>query len=129
MGTKKARAKDKPAPKPRSLRKQLRRAEADLGKATAKRDRAQARVDAMSIIADEIRAQLAEAEKSDTADKDAAGKKGKAVETHREVRSNCSAASSAEPTVKEVSKPSQSVAPISSAAGSNSVSGASLTAL
>jgi len=61
---KKSRSRDKPAQKPKSLQKQLRKAEATLDKAVAKRDRAQARVDALSIIADEIRAQLAEVEKA-----------------------------------------------------------------
>ena len=63
MAKKKGRSKERPAPKPKSLHKQLRKAEAALQKAAAKRDRAQARVDALSIIADEIRAQLAEVEK------------------------------------------------------------------
>ena len=50
-------------PKPKRLRKQLRKAEKDLAKAEAKRDKAQARVEALTIIVDEIRAQLAEAER------------------------------------------------------------------
>lgn len=64
MAKKKGRAGDKPAGKPKSMRKQLRKAEADLAKATAKRDKAQARVEALSIIADEIRAQLADVDKA-----------------------------------------------------------------
>jgi hypothetical protein len=64
MAKKKSRGKDKPTPKPKSLRRQLRKAEAVLAKATAKRDKAQARVDAMSIIADELRAQLADVDKA-----------------------------------------------------------------
>jgi hypothetical protein len=55
---------DAPTRKPKGLRKQLHKAEADLAKAVAKRDKAQARVEAMSIIADEIRARLAEHEKA-----------------------------------------------------------------
>jgi hypothetical protein len=50
--------------KPRQLRKRLRKAEDQLADAVQKRDRAQARVEALSIIADEIRAQLADAEKA-----------------------------------------------------------------
>ena len=50
--------------KPRQLRKRLRKAEDQLADAQQKRDRAQARVEALSIIADEIRAQLAEADKA-----------------------------------------------------------------
>ena len=50
--------------KPRQLRKRLRKAEDQLADAQLKRDRAQARVEALSIIADEIRAQLAEADKA-----------------------------------------------------------------
>ena len=63
MAKKKGRSKERPAPKPKSLHKQLRKAKTALEKAAAKRDRAQARVDALSIIADEIRAQLAAVEK------------------------------------------------------------------
>lgn len=50
--------------KPRQLRKRLRKAEDQLADAVLKRDRAQARVEALSIIADETRAQLAEADKA-----------------------------------------------------------------
>ncbi len=50
----------------KQLRKRLRKAENQLLDASAKRDRAQARVEALSIIADELRAQLAEAEKAAT---------------------------------------------------------------
>ena len=49
---------------PKRLRKQLRKADGQLHKAQAKRARAQARVEARSIIADEIRAQLADADKA-----------------------------------------------------------------
>jgi hypothetical protein len=48
--------------KPKQLRKRLRKAEDQLADAQLKRDRAQARVEALSIIADEIRAQLSEAD-------------------------------------------------------------------
>jgi hypothetical protein len=68
MAKKKGRSKGKPAQKPKSLQKQLGKAEDTLDKAVAKRDRAQARVDALSIIADEIRAQLAEVEKARAAE-------------------------------------------------------------
>ncbi len=51
-------------PTSKQLRKRLRKAEDQLLDASAKRDRAQARVEALSIIADELRAQLAEAEKA-----------------------------------------------------------------
>jgi len=54
-----ARREASPA-KPKQLRKRLRKAEDQLEDARAKRDRAQARLDALAIIADEIRAQLAE---------------------------------------------------------------------
>jgi hypothetical protein len=56
--------------KPKQLRKRLRKAEDQLADAQLKRDRAQARLEALSIIADEIRAQLAEVEKA--AEQDAA---------------------------------------------------------
>jgi hypothetical protein len=52
------------ASRPRQLRKRLRKAEDQLADAQQKRDRAQARVEALNIIADEIRAQLAEADKA-----------------------------------------------------------------
>lgn len=55
------------AAKPKKLHKKLRKAEANLATAKGKRDRAQARVEALSIIADEIRAQLAETEKAKSA--------------------------------------------------------------
>jgi hypothetical protein len=54
--------------KPRQLRKRLRKAEDQLADAVQKRDRAQARVEALNIIADEIRAQLADLEKSENAE-------------------------------------------------------------
>ncbi len=50
----------------KQLRKRLHKSEDQLLDASAKRDRAQARVEALSIIADELRAQLAEAEKAAT---------------------------------------------------------------
>jgi hypothetical protein len=62
--TKKRKRADAPVGKPKGLRKQLRKAEADLAKAVAKRDKAQARVEAMGIIADELRSQLADREKA-----------------------------------------------------------------
>jgi hypothetical protein len=51
----------------RRLHKRLRRAEAELDTALKKRDRAQARVEALGIIADEIRATLAERARADAA--------------------------------------------------------------
>ena len=65
MGKKKAAGGDASTTKPKQLRKRLRKTEAELAKAEAKRDKAQARVEALAIIADEIRAQLAESEKSE----------------------------------------------------------------
>ena len=62
--------------KPKKLRKQLRKAEVGLAKAQTKRDRAQARVEALSIIADEIRAQIAESEKAAPASKAATSTDG-----------------------------------------------------
>ena len=62
MGKKNAARRDIGASDPEQLRKRLRKAEGQLLDATAKRDRAQARVEALAIIADEIRAQLAETE-------------------------------------------------------------------
>ena len=64
---------DADAGKPKQLRKRLRKAEDQLADAQLKRDRAQARVEALSIIADEIRAQLAEA---DTAPEEASAAGG-----------------------------------------------------
>ena len=55
---------DADAGKPKQLRKRLRKAEDQLADAQVKRDRAQARVEALSIITDEIRAQLADADKA-----------------------------------------------------------------
>lgn len=65
MPKKRASGKDAGSAKPKQLRKRLRKAEDQLQHAQTKRDRAQARVEALSIIADEIRAQLAELEKPD----------------------------------------------------------------
>jgi hypothetical protein len=64
MAKKKAARADASTTKPKRLRKRLRGAEAELAKADAKRDKAQARVEALAIIADEIRAQLADSEKT-----------------------------------------------------------------
>ena len=64
MPRKRSVREDAEASRPRQLRKRLRKAEDQLADAVQKRDRAQARVEALSIIADEIRAQLAEADKS-----------------------------------------------------------------
>ena len=61
MAKKKAAGRDTGATSSRQLRKRLRKAEAQLLDATAELVRAQARVEALSIIADEVRAQLAEA--------------------------------------------------------------------
>ena len=67
MAKRKSRGGDEPPAKRKGLRKQLKKAEADLGKAVSKRDRAQARVEAMSIIVDELRSQLADLEKAGNA--------------------------------------------------------------
>ena len=64
MPRKRSVREDAEASRPRQLRKRLRKAEDQLADAVLKRDRAQARVEALNIIADEIRAQLAEADKS-----------------------------------------------------------------
>jgi hypothetical protein len=64
MARKRSAREETDSSKPRQLRKQLRKAEDQLADAVQKRDRAQARVEALSIIADEIRAQLADAEKA-----------------------------------------------------------------
>ena len=66
MGKKKAARRDFGASDLELLRKRLRKAEDRLLDASAKRDRAQSRVEALVIIADEIRAQLAEAERAAT---------------------------------------------------------------
>jgi hypothetical protein len=58
--------RDTGSAKPKELRKRLRKAEEQLQDAQTRRDRAQARVDALSIIADEIRAQLADLERAST---------------------------------------------------------------
>ncbi len=64
MAKKKGKQRESSGPGPKRLRKQFRKAEARLGKAVAKRDKAQARVEALGIIADEIRAQLADIDKA-----------------------------------------------------------------
>ena len=64
MGKKKAAGRDARVSTSKQLRKRLRKAEDQLLDASAKRDQAQARVEALSIIADELRTQLAEAEKA-----------------------------------------------------------------
>ena len=66
MAKKKVAPGDASNTKPKQLRKRLRKTEAELAKAEAKRDDAQARVEALVIIADEIRAQMAESEKAAT---------------------------------------------------------------
>jgi hypothetical protein len=64
MARKRSAREEADTSKPRQLRKRLRKAEDQLADAVQKRDRAQARVEALGIIADEIRAQLAETEKA-----------------------------------------------------------------
>ena len=64
MAKKKAAGRDAGSSRPKQLRKRLRKAESQLLDATAERDRAQARVEALAIIADEVRARLAEGEKA-----------------------------------------------------------------
>lgn len=64
MPKKKAAGRDAGTSRSRQLRKRLRKAEDQLADASDKRERAQARVEALSIIADELRAQLAEAERA-----------------------------------------------------------------
>jgi chromosome condensin MukBEF ATPase and DNA-binding subunit MukB len=67
MARKRSAREEADSSKPRQLRKRLRKAEDQLADAVQKRDRAQARVEALNIIADEIRAQLADLEKSEKA--------------------------------------------------------------
>ena len=61
MAKKKAVASAEPA-SPKRLRRKLEKLEARQVSASVKRDRAQARVDALAILADEVRAALATAE-------------------------------------------------------------------
>ena len=68
MPKKRGSKRDGRGAKPKQLRKRLRKAGDQLGNAVAKRDGAQARVEALAIIADEIRAQLAELERSEPAE-------------------------------------------------------------
>ena len=75
MGKKKAAGGDASTTKPKQLRKRLHKTERELAKAEAKRDKAQARVEALAIIADEIRAQLAESEKAAAAAEAAAAER------------------------------------------------------
>jgi hypothetical protein len=65
MARKRSAREETDSSRPRQLRKRLRKAEDQLADAVQKRDRAQARVEALGIIADEIRAQLADAEKTE----------------------------------------------------------------
>ena len=51
----------------KQTRRKLRKAESRLAAAQQKRDRAQARVEALAIIADEIRATMAEVDRAETA--------------------------------------------------------------
>jgi hypothetical protein len=71
MARKRSAREDADTSKPRQLRKRLRKAEDQLADAVQKRDRAQARVEALGIIADEIRAQLAETEQAADAEQGA----------------------------------------------------------
>lgn len=94
--------------KPKQLRKRLRKAEDQLADAVVKRDRAQARVEALSIIADEIRSQLAEAEaaaeKVAAAEKGATAEKGAAAEQAVSVRGSNGSGSAGEPGRKRAAK-------------------------
>ncbi len=72
MAKKRGARRDASPAKPKQLRKRLRKAEDQLEDARAKRDRAQARLDALAIIADEIRAQLAELGEAEDGPADAA---------------------------------------------------------
>ncbi len=105
MPKKRATRGDTGRTKPKQLRKRLHKAEGQLQAAEAKRDRAQARVDALSIIADEIRSQLAEVEgavQADPADHADGAERGAeaegAAETDRE-------AVSRKPRSKQKAKP------------------------
>jgi hypothetical protein len=71
MARKGTRRDDRPA-SPKRLRKRLQKAEARLAVAREKHDRAQARLEAVGIIVDEMRATLAEVEKAAARDAAAA---------------------------------------------------------
>ncbi len=79
MAKKRGARRDASPAKPKQLRKRLRKAEDQLEHARAKRDRAQARLDALAIIADEIRAQLAELGEADDGPADAGKQPAKAT--------------------------------------------------
>ncbi len=64
MAKKNANRRDQGSTRPKQLRKRLRKAETKLQEARTERDQAQARVEALAVIADEIRAQLSESEGS-----------------------------------------------------------------
>jgi len=83
MAKKRTPTEDADASRPKQLRKRLRKAEDQLADAVTKRDRAQARVEALSIIADEIRAQLAEVESLSNADAASATSKAPASATRK----------------------------------------------
>jgi len=98
MAKKRGARRDASPAKPKQLRKRLRKAEDQLEDARAKRDRAQARLDALAIIADEIRAQLAELGEAD--DGPAAGPADAAEQSAE--------ATAAEPTSETGSEPKPS---------------------
>lgn len=103
--------RDADSTRPKGLRKRLRKAEDQLQDAQAKRDRAQARVEALSIIADEIRAQLAEADQADEATR-AAAATAKAARVSRATRapgSDTTEVSVDQPGRPATSKPTKAV--------------------
>ncbi len=108
MAKKRSARRDPGTAKPKQLRKRLHKAEDQLQNTEAKRDRAQARVDALSIIADEIRAQLAEVEAVDQVAQadDAAEQRQEAVSS--ESRSKSKAKSEAAPDLGEQGSKSES---------------------
>jgi hypothetical protein len=108
--------RDTGSAKPKELRKRLRKAEDQLQDAQTRRDRAQARVDALSIIADEIRAQLAEAEKADerlAAERLAAEEASPTSAARAAARAKAPAASRSAAKPKAAAKPKE--APVSEA--------------
>jgi hypothetical protein len=128
MPKKRGSKKDLRGAKPKQLHKRLRKAEDQLQNATAKRDRAQARVEALAIIADELRAQLAELERSEPAAAPEAGPTAEDESTHatkrpagaRTARGTKKRAKSKEPAAAKGSPAADGPAAAEEAAGASS---------
>jgi hypothetical protein len=107
MAKKRDAKRDERGAEPKQLRKRLGKAEDRLQDAMAKRDRAQAHAEALAIIADEIRAQLAELERSEPsgvqhaepAEGDGSARATKPPAAARAARGTTRRARSKEPTV------------------------------